>query len=40
MNEELRKQFEELKGLILSNGKQSVRKSGKGGTSSAVDEGE
>lgn len=39
-HEELRKHFEELKGLILSNGKQSVRKPGKGGSSSAVDEGE
>lgn len=37
---EFRKEFEELKGLILNNGKQSVRKPGRGGTSSAGDESE
>ena len=39
-HEELRKQFEELKGLILNNGKQSVRKPGRGNTSAAGDESE
>ena len=37
---ELNAKFEELKGLILSNGKQSVRKSGKGNASSTGDESE
>ena len=37
---ELNAKFEELKGLILNNGKQSVRKSVKGGASAAGDESE